>query len=149
MSFNKSSLRYKSFSVHNTQMKVSSLSVVIVSISLPLVKEAVKIFTSGIFSCSYNKTILLDSSLQTYSLLLCPSTISHFFVVFLSFISTISLSMIFLLLDDRRISLLMLIFAFFLLFIDILTFFYGRISYLFLLPFLPFMFSTFMIVKSN
>jgi len=130
-------------------MRVSSLSVAIASISLPLVREVVKIFTSGLFSCSYNKNILLDSSLQTYSLLLCPSTISHFFVVFLSSLSTISLSMIFLLLDDRRISLLMLIFSFFLLFIDILTFFYGRISYLFLLPFLPFMFSTFMIVKSN
>jgi hypothetical protein len=125
-------------------MKVNNLAVVISSLSLPLIKEAVKVFSSSIFSCSYNKNIILDASLQTYSLLMCPSSISYFFVVFLSFLAMFSVSIAFLLLEDRRMSSLMLILSFFFLFTDILLFFYGKISYLFLLPFLPFMLSTFM-----
>lgn len=128
-------------------MKINNFSVVIASISLPILREVVKIFTSGLFSCSYNKNILLDINLQTYSLLFCPSVFSHFFVIFSSFLSIFSLAIVFILLDDRRTSLLMIILSFFFLFMDILTFFYGRISYLFLLPFLPFMFSTFMKVE--
>jgi hypothetical protein len=125
-------------------MKVNNLSVVVASLSFPLIKEAVKVFSSSIFSCSYNKNIILDASLQTYSLLICTSPLSYFFVVFLSFLAMFSVSITFLLLEDRRMSSLMLILSFFFLFTDILLFFYGRISYVFLLPFLPLMLSTFM-----
>jgi hypothetical protein len=55
-----------------------------------------------------------------------------------------SVSFAFLLLGDRRMSSLLLILSFFFLFTDILLFFYRKISYIFLLPFLPFMLSTFM-----
>ena len=125
-------------------MKLNNLSVVIASLSFPLIKEAVKVFSSSIFSCSYNKNIILDASLQTYSLLMCSSPLSYFCVVFLSFLAMFSVSIVFLLLEDRRMSSLMLILSFFFLFTDILLFFYGRISYVFLLPFLPLMLSTFM-----
>jgi hypothetical protein len=125
-------------------MKVNNLAVVIASLSFPLIKEAVKVFSSNIFSCSYTKNIILDAHLQTYSLLMCSSSISYFCVVFLSFIAMFSVSITFLLLEDRRMSSLMLILSFFFLFTDILLFFYGKISYVFLLPFLPFMLSTFM-----
>jgi hypothetical protein len=128
-------------------MKVNNLAVVITSFSLPLIREATKVFASNIFACSYNKNIILDGSFQTYSLLMCVSPLSYFFVVILSFIAMFSVSIVFLLLEDRRMSSLMLIFSFFFLFVDILLFFYGRISYLFLLPFLPFMLSTFLKIE--
>jgi len=128
-------------------MRVNSFLVVIVLLSLLFVKESTKVFASNIFDCSYNKNIILDSNLQTYSLLICTSKHSHIFITFISFISMLSFSLLFLLLDDRRMSTSLLMLSFFFLFVDILLFFYGRISYLFLIPFLPFMLSTFMKVK--
>jgi hypothetical protein len=125
-------------------MKVNNLTVVITSLSLPLIREAIKVFASTIFACSYNKNIILDANLQTYHLLMCASPLSYFFVVILSFLAMFSISVVFLLLEDRRMSSLMLMFSFFFLLIDVLLFFDGKISYLFLLPFLPFMLSTFM-----
>jgi len=125
-------------------MKYSNFTVVISLFSLPFIKELVKALASSIFACSYNKNIILDSSLQTYSLLLCTSPLSHLSLLFFSFLATLGISFTFLLLEDRRLSSFMLILSFFLFFVDVLTFFYGRISYLFLFPFLPFMLSTFM-----
>lgn len=125
-------------------MKISNFTVVISLFSLPFIKELVKALASSIFACSYNKNIILDSSLQTYSLLLCTSPLSHLSLLFFSFLATLGISFTFLLLEDRRLSSFMLILSFFLFFVDVLTFFYGRISYLFLFPFLPFMLSTFM-----
>jgi len=125
-------------------MKVNNLAVVITSLSLPLIREATKVFASNIFACSYNKNIILDATLRTYSLLMCVSPFSYFSVAILSFLAMFGISIAFLLLEDRRISSLVLIISFFFLFVDILLFFYGKISYLFLLPFLPFMLSTFM-----
>jgi hypothetical protein len=128
-------------------MKINNLAVVIASLSLPLIKEATKVFASNIFACFYNKNIILDANLQTYSLLMCASPLSYFFVVILSFLAMLGISIVFLLLEDRRISSLMLMLSFFFLFVDILLFFYGKISYLFLLPFLPFMLSTFLKIE--
>jgi len=123
-------------------MKVNNLTVVISLFSLPIIREAIKVFASSFFACSYNKNILLNASLQTYSLLLCSTSLPYFFIISLSFLATLSLSFIFLLMGDRKISSSILILSFFFLFLDILILFYGRISYLFLLPFLPFMLST-------
>jgi hypothetical protein len=128
-------------------MKINNLAVVIASLSLPLIKEATKVFASNIFACFYNKNIILDANLQTYSLLMCASPLSYFFVVILSFLAMFSVSIVFLLLEDRRMSSLMLMLSFFFLFVDVLLFFLGKISYLFLLPFLPFMLSTFLKIE--
>ena len=123
-------------------MNVNNLTVVISLFSLPIIREAVKVFSSSFFACSYNKNVLLDASFQTYSLLMCSTSLPHFFVVAISFLTTLCLSLIFLIMGDRKTGSLILVFSFFFLFVDILLLFYGKISYLFLLPFLPFMLST-------
>ncbi len=124
-------------------MKVSNFIILLLLPSFFVLREIIKVSSSQILPCSYNKTILLDSKFFYSSLFACPSPISYFSSSLLVFLSFLSISLFFYLLEDKRISFLAIIFSFFFLVLDVLLYYYQSVSFLALLFLFPFFFLTF------
>lgn len=116
--------------------RISYLTVAILLLSLVVLREGIRSWTSENLGCSYGKNILLDSNFNFIPSLKCGEK-SYFVIVFMTFFAVFFVSYLFRLLGERAIFSLFFSTAFLFLILDILTYYYQSVNYVSLLILFP------------